>query len=314
MIVPNLVTTFGIYLLRQLVLSLPVELEEAAEMTIVRNMLMLASRSVRRPITAVLGLVVLVGAACGQAQAATVTLPPVNGQFDYQIGGTYTPLSSVAIVDRDRSAAPVSGKYNICYINAFQTQPGEASFWTGSHSDLLLKDSDGEYTIDPDWRDEYILDTSTQAKRDGIATIVNGWIDGCASAGFQAIEPDNLDTWTRFPSQLTKANNVALATLLAERAHLKGLAIAQKNNPELGSLGKNSAKFDFAIAEECQAYEECGEYTTPYSNNVIEIEYTDNPRSAYTAACAAQGQTVSVILRDRDVVAKGQSGYTYEYC
>ena len=50
------------------------------------------------------------------AQAATVALPPVNGQFDYQIGGSYTPSSSVSIVDRDRSASPVAGKYNICYV------------------------------------------------------------------------------------------------------------------------------------------------------------------------------------------------------
>ena len=272
-------------------------------------------RSFVRPILAgAIGIGLLFTVQGISAQAAAFTLPPVNGQFDYQIGGAYTPLTSVTIVDRDRSAAPVSGKYNICYLNAFQTQPGEASFWTGSHSDLLLKNSNGSYVVDPDWDDEYILDTSTQTKRDGIAAIVNGWIDGCAAQGYQAIEPDNLDTWTRFPSRLTKANNLALATLLANRAHEKGLAIAQKNNPELGSDGKTSAKFDFAIAEECQAYEECGEFLTPYGNNVIEIEYTDNPRSAYTAACAAQGKAISVILRDRDVVAQGQSGYKYEYC
>jgi hypothetical protein len=270
-------------------------------------------------------MAILAGTACGSAAAVPSTakaLPkpaaavafPVNGQFDYQIGGPYTPLASVAVVDRDRSAAPVSGKYNICYINAFQTQPGEASFWTGSHSDLLLKDSKGKYVIDPDWPDEYILDTSTAAKRTAIAGIVNGWIDGCATAGYQAIEPDNLDTFTRSKNLLTKANNVALATLLATHAHGKGLAIAQKNTPDLGSTGKTSVGFDFAIAEECQVYDECGEYLTPYGNKVIEIEYTDNPRSAYTQACAAQGKTISVILRDRDVVAKGQSGYKYEYC
>src|SRR4051812_7225277 len=93
----------------------------------------------------------LSAAAIPGAQAATVTLPPVNGQFDYQIGGAYTPASSVTIVDRDRSAAAAPGKYSICYVNAFQTQPGEAGFWTGSHSDLLLKNSKGKPVIDPDW-------------------------------------------------------------------------------------------------------------------------------------------------------------------
>jgi hypothetical protein len=274
---------------------------------------MRASHSLRTlMLTAVSGIVILT--ACTSAQAAAVTLPPVNGQFDYQIGGDYTPLASVAIVDRDRSAASVSGKYNICYVNAFQTQPGEASFWTDSHSDLLLKNSKGKYVIDPDWPDEYILDTSTAAKRNGIASIINGWIDGCASKGYQAIEPDNLDSWTRSKNLLTKANNVAMAALLSSRAHTKGLAFAQKNTADLTSADKTSVGFDFAIAEECQVYDECGTYTGLYGNNVIEIEYTDNPRSAYTQACAAQGRSISVILRDRNVVAKGQSGYKYEYC
>lgn len=250
------------------------------------------------------------------AHAATPTLPPVNAQFDYQIGGTYTPTTSVGIVDRDRAATPVTGKYNICYVNAFQTQPGEKAFWTGSHPDLLLKNSNGSYLEDPDWPGEYILDISTAAKRSSIATIVNGWIDDCQSKGFQAVEPDNLDSWTRtgVNGKLTKANAIAYATLLASRAHADSLAIAQKNTTDLGSAGKNTVKFDFAIAEECQYNTECDAYTSVYGNNVIEIEYTDNTRSAYTTACTAQGKNISVILRDRDVVPAGNSAYRYEYC
>src|ERR1700712_2681170 len=75
---------------------------------------------------------------------ASVTLPPVNGQFDYQIGGSYTPASGVQIVDRDNSASPAAGLYNICYINAFQTQSEDESFWKDENSDLLLKKSNGD--------------------------------------------------------------------------------------------------------------------------------------------------------------------------
>ncbi|BDZ49603.1 hypothetical protein GCM10025867_18440 [Frondihabitans sucicola] len=264
--------------------------------------------------TTVLAAVIGVTLTGTSAQAATPSLPPANGQFDYQIGGAYTPASSVSIVDRDRSSSPVVGKYNICYVNAFQTQPEEKSFWTGSHSDLLLKNSDGSYVEDPDWKGEYLLDTSTAAKRTSIAGIVDGWIDGCQSKGYQAVEPDNLDSWTRSKGKLTKANAIAYATLLATHAHADGLAIAQKNTTELGSAGKNTVKFDFAIAEECQFNTECDAYTDVYGNNVIEIEYTDNRRSAYTNACAAQGKTISVILRDRDVVPSSDPAYRYEYC
>ena len=245
---------------------------------------------------------------------APIALPPVNGRFDYQIGGSYTPSASVSIIDRDRGASPVAGRYNICYVNAFQTQPDEAVFWTSGHSDLLIKRANGTNLTDPDWPGEFILDISTAAKRTSIATIVNGWIDGCKTKGFQAIEPDNLDSFTRSLDKLTQANNVAYATVLAAHAHSIGLAIAQKNSPELGAIGKTSVGFDFAIAEECQVYAECGSYTGPYGNKVIEIEYTDNARSVYTKACAARGRNISVILRDRDVVAKGQSAYRYEHC
>ena len=59
---------------------------------------------------------------------------------------------------------------------------------------------------------------------------------------------------------------------------------------------------------------ECSAYTALYGNHVLEIEYTDNGRSACTTACTARGATLSIIYRDRDVVAKGQPGYHYEYC
>lgn len=251
----------------------------------------------------------------GSATAAGVTLPPVNGQFDYQIGGAYAPASTVTVVDRDRLVAPVAGKYTICYVNVFQTQGAETAGWESSHPTLLVKNSKGKFLRDPDWPDEDIFDTSTAAKRSAIAAVEGSWIDGCAKAGFKAIEPDNLDSYTRTGvTTLTKADNVALAALLAHRAHADGLAFAQKNDTDITAHDKATVGFDFAIAEECGFYSECDAYTGLYGNHVIEIEYTDNGKSAYTKACTARGSTLSIIYRDRDVVAKGQRGYHYEYC
>lgn len=249
------------------------------------------------------------------AAAAAVTLPPANGQFDYQIGGAYPPLAGVTIVDRDRHDPAVSGRYTICYVNAFQTQPGaETTWWKANHPDLLLKKANGSYVGDPGWPGELLLDTSTSAKRSGIAAIEDGWIDGCSSAGFKAVEPDNLDSYTRSGNRLTKAENVAMAALLAAHSHTDGLAFAQKNDTDITSSDKATVGFDFAIAEECGFYGECGSYTSLYGNHVIEIEYTDNGKSAYTKACTARGASLSIIYRDRDVVPKGTSGYHYEYC
>src|SRR5205814_9247044 len=110
--------------------------------------------------------------------------------------------------------------------------------------------------IDPGWN-EQLLDTATPAKRTALAKIVGGWIARCGRDGFQAVEPDNLDSWSRSKHSLTIGDNLAFASLLAARAHGAGLAIAQKNAAGISRRGRR-AGFDFAIAEECQAYHECG--------------------------------------------------------
>lgn len=70
--------------------------------------------------------------ALAMAVDAAVRPLPANAKFDYQIGGSYTPASDVRVVTRDRTAAPVAGLYNICYINAFQTQAVDKKFWAGA--------------------------------------------------------------------------------------------------------------------------------------------------------------------------------------
>ncbi|WP_028045744.1 endo alpha-1,4 polygalactosaminidase [Cellulomonas sp. URHE0023] len=267
----------------------------------------------RLTVAALSGAVLLVGAFASAGSAASFALPPANGQFDYQIGGAYTPSSSVQIVDRDRLEAPAAGKYNICYVNAFQTQPGDADWWKTNHNDLLLKKANGSYVVDSAWN-EMLLDTSTAAKRTALLAIVGGWIDGCKASGYSAIEPDNLDSYDRSGKRLTKQNNIDFAKLLATRAHADGLAIAQKNDSSMAANGK-AIGFDFAVVEECQVYGECGEFTDVYGAQVYEIEYTDNGgTSNFNKACTARGATTSVIYRDRDVVAKGASGYVYKFC
>jgi endo-alpha-1,4-polygalactosaminidase (GH114 family) len=259
-------------------------------------------------------LLVLAGlTGSAQARAPRVALPAPAAVFDYQIGGAYRPEQGVRIVDRDRTDSPAPGYYNICYVNAFQTQPGARHWWTHRHPNLLLRNGHGGFLTDPDWPGEYVLNTSTAARRAAIARIVGRWVDGCARKGFDAIEPDNLDSWTRkgVGHRLTRADNLDLATRLARRAHGDGLAIAQKNTVEVSRAGRNRVHFDFAIAEECQVYGGCGGYRAYYGRRVYEIEYS---RSAYRAACARRGRAMSIILRDLDVTPRGDPHYLYKHC
>ncbi|MGN6606024.1 MAG: endo alpha-1,4 polygalactosaminidase [Jatrophihabitans sp.] len=257
--------------------------------------------------------VVLLAIGIATAGAVPTTRPfPAGARFDDQIGGAYRPPRGVTIVDRDRHDRPAPGRYNICYVNAFQAQPDELGWWRRHHPRLLLRDATGRLVIDHDWN-EVLLDLSTPVKRAGVAAVVGGWIDGCARRGFDAIEPDNLDSWTRSQHLLSQADAIAFAALLSRRAHADGLLIAQKNAGELAGRRARTG-FDFAIAEECQVYGECAAYTRAYGRRVIEIEYTDNGRTAFTQACATRGTRSSVELVDRDVQPLGAAGHVRAWC
>ena len=248
------------------------------------------------------------------AIASEIVHLPVNGVYDSQLGGAYAPAPEVTMVSRDRQDPSAPGLYSICYINAFQSQAHELDWWTANHPGLLLKAPDGSPLEDANWPGEFILDTSTADKRQAILGIVGPWIDGCAEAGFEALEPDNLDSWGRSAGALTMHDNLALATLLAVRAHARGLAIAQKNGIELGTLGRDQAGFDFVITESCAVYEECGAYVAVFGAAMLEIEYTDTPGAAFDTACAERGGAIAIVLRDRDLSAPGDPAYAFAHC
>lgn len=257
------------------------------------------------------GLLAATGSVSSPASAAP--LPPTpNAAVSYQLGGDYEPEFEHGIVIRDSTSSPIVGYYNICYLNGFQTQTDQTGWWKKKHRSLLLR-KDGRYVVDGQWN-EVLLDTSTAKKRRAISRVVARWTDGCARRGFNAVEFDNLDSYQRSRGRLTKANSVALAKLLVKRAHLRGLAAGQKNASELGDRGRRVAKFDYAIAEECERYRECDSYRANYGDKLIEVEYTDYSTAVFDRACAARGSQISVILRDRQLRAAGEPGYRYAAC
>ena len=248
--------------------------------------------------------------------------PPVDERFDYQIGGDYRPRRGVTVVSRDWFAGRDArgGRYTICYINAFQTQddergverPDERSNWPRR---LVLH----ELGDDPNWGGEFLIDISSAAKRAAAVRHVRPMVDRCAAKGFEAVEYDNLDSWTRFDGTpladevpFGRPAAIAYARLLTDYAHRRGLAVAQKNTLELGrNAALNRIRFDFAIAEQCGRHHECRAYTRMYGNRVIAIEYG---RRGFRAACCSVGHRVSVVLRDVAVSTPGSATYRYRSC
>ena len=210
--------------------------------------------------------------------------------------------------------------YSICYVNAFQTQddedgvdrPDERSNWPAG---LVLRDL-GD---DPKWGGEYLIDLSSAAKRAQAADWVEQMIESCADKGFDAVEYDNLDSWTRFDGKpvedevpFGKRQAISYAALLSDRAHTLGLAVAQKNGLELSRRqSRERIGFDFAIAESCGRYGECQDYRGRFGNRVIVIEYR---RRDFRRACRVVGSKLSVVLRDRNVTRPGSRSYRYAAC
>ena len=265
---------------------------------------------------AVLGLALALAAPAGAASP-----PPANAQFDYQIGGDYALPAGVGVVSRDWFAGQAPrGTYAICYVNAFQTQDDEAgvrrrderSAWPRKLVLSRLGD-------DPNWGGEYLIDISTAAKRKRAARWIQPMIRTCARKGFDAVEYDNLDSWTRFDGTprsgdvpFGKGDAIAFAKLLAKRAHKLGLAVGQKNTVELTRRqARSRIGFDFAIAEECGRWDECNGYRDVYGDHVVAIEYR---RQDFAKTCSEVGSQISVVLRDVGVTRPGSSSYVYDSC
>lgn len=266
-----------------------------------------------RRILALVALLLLLTGCQAAPSAEGWRLPSAEGAVDYQLGGAYAPPEGVTVVVRDSSAAPAPGLYSICYVNGFQTQPAERQRWLDRHPDAVLTDHGGAPVVDPGWPDELVLDTRTAASRAEIAAVLAPTIDRCADAGFDAVELDNLDTWTRFAA-LSREGNLALAALLIEQAHERGMAVAQKNAPELGALGPATG-FDLAISEECAAWGECSAYGEQYGDQHIDVEYVGALGGAsFQELCEQPDTPPLTVLRDVLLVAEGEPGHALEHC
>ncbi len=280
-----------------------------------------APMSVGMRLTVGLGMVsaILFGTEGFSRAATTATKPairplPIRSAFDYQLADDYPPGPYTSIVVRDwfsGKALPSPG-YSICSINAFQTQaedpdanrPDERSNWPTTVVSNIE---------DPGWPGEFLIDLSSEKMRHAAFAHVKNMIDRCAQKGFAAIEFDNLDSYTRRPSlPFGQREALQFATMLTKHAHKWGLAVAQKNTPDLTKQQSlKQVGFDFAIVERCAEYAECDRYTQTYGDAVLAVEYNV---AGFAKACRISNRTFAVLLRDRELLASDQPGHRLKRC
>lgn len=159
----------------------------------------------------------------------------------YEVDGFETPRRAVAALHR-------RGRRAICYLSV--------GSWESYRPDsgrfprrVLGKRYDG-------YPDERWLDI----RRIGaLAPVLRHRFDLCRRKGFDAVEPDNVagyENRTGFP--LTGRDQLRFNRWVAREVRRRGMSVALKNDPE--QVRRLVGAFDFAVVEECFAYEECDRY------------------------------------------------------
>ena len=100
----------------------------------------------------------------------------------------------------------------------------------------------------------------------------------CKAKGFDAVEPDNMDTWEEAnngfpPGTLTVSASNTYDEWVANEVHSLGMAVFQKNDSE--EVGTLKSYFDGAVSEQCNQYSECSNFSPYIAENkpVINAEY-----------------------------------------
>ena len=229
-------------------------------------------------------------ALAGPAYAGRPAPPPTGTDFDYQLGGNRPVPDHVGIVVRDREAAPAAGRYNVCYVNGFQTQPNERRFWR-QHWQLVLKEARRAGRRRGVGR---VAAGHPHRRRSAkLARIVGRWIDGCAADGYAAVEFDNLDSFARSHGLIDRADT-------HERSR-GGWSVAR--TPPASPPRRRTAPSGTAAASastsrsprSARRWRECGDYVDHYGRHVLAVEYRGRD---FRRACRDWADQISVVRRD----------------
>lgn len=174
----------------------------------------------------------------------------------FEVNGFDTPKKTVTKLRRQ-------GKKTICYIDVGSWEnyrPDRARF----PKSVIGKKYDG-------YPDERWLDIRRYRL---FAKPVKARIQMCADKGFDGLEPDNINGYendTGFP--LTGRDQLRFNRWIAKETHKRGMSVALKNDgPQAKKLVRD---FDYAVAEQCFQYNECGQYR-PFiraGKAVFSVEY-----------------------------------------
>jgi endo-alpha-1,4-polygalactosaminidase (GH114 family) len=200
--------------------------------------------------------------------------PEPGATWQWQLTGDIDTTIDVEMYDVDLFDTPAStlaslhvdGFVVVCYLSAGTYEP-----WRPD-ADAFRPEDLGRAL--EDWPDERWLDTRSEAvQRSMLARL-----DLAVARGCDGVEPDNVDGYQNDSDiELSQTDALGFLRLLAREAHARGLSIGLKNALDL--VPELVGEFDWALNEECLAYDECGALR-PFlqaGKAVFHVEYVDDP-------------------------------------
>ena len=231
----------------------------------------------------------------GATAHAGAPLPAPGTPWDWQLSRPLNLQVKVQVLDIDPdlvSAAQLRrlkrrGIFLVCYVSV-----GTWENWRRDRGRFPRTVLGLPYD---NWPDERFLDIR---RVEDLLPIMRARFERCRRLGFDAVEADNIDLHeqrTGFP--IRARHVVRYARALADMAHGLGLAIAQKNAPDLTPA--LSSFMDLAIVEECFEQGWC-ERMRPYlarGRPVLAAEYRLTFKHVKRACRQAQHMRISLIFK-----------------
>lgn len=202
----------------------------------------------------------------------------------YEVDGFETPRRTVSTLHRQ-------GRRVICYLDIGaweQYRPDQKKFPRAVLGEVY------EGYPEERWLDIRRIDL--------LAPILRERFDLCARKGFDAVEPDNLagyENKTGFP--LTARDQLRFNRWVAREVRKRGMAVALKNDP--AQVRQLVGDFDFAVVEECFAYDECRAFS-PFVEAGKAVFVAEYEKPLASVCTEAKELSFSVIKKDYDLFAR----------
>lgn len=236
------------------------------------------------------------------------------GVYVYDVDGETTKKRDITRLKR-WGAAHGQQVVAICYIDVgvYESYRGDKHRFAKAQRRLRARTGNPQARLwgneDQGWADSWWLDVR---QRDLLRPIMRHRIqDWCVRKGFDAVEPDETEVWDNDPGfPISRKQSHRYTRMIARIAHRNGLSVGLKGNT--GEAKALEPYHDWALAEECFQYDECGRLVTSFvraGKAVFDVEYARRPDCRY-----ADAHRINAVRRDLDLVGPHRNGYRYRPC